>query len=252
MAKFTNLSQNFTMIPNWLINNQEISLKTKGLYIFLASKPDDFDFSAERISAMTKEGLSTIKSCLRQLEKIGLLDRKKIKNENNQFVGIEYFLQEIPVGYFSAGGKVTDINNKDNTNTQSIYNNTNDNISLFKEDILNTKVSILEREENFKNELQKYVPEFGAEMIYKFYLHWSEQNKSKTKLKFELEKTWDLHKRLLKWQSNNYGNTNFNTTRENTSTNFGYKPASIDREEVLRNISDRASNGDFATAYIKK
>lgn len=132
MAKFTNLSQNFTMIPNWLINNQDISLKAKGLFIFLASKPDDFDFSADRISKMNKEGVSAINTCLRELESIGLLTRKKIKNNENKFVGIEYILSdkpikkeveetpviespliEFPVNGFSTDGKPTNNNNKD-------------------------------------------------------------------------------------------------------------------------------------------
>ena len=83
MAKFTNLTQNFTMIPNWLINNHEISLKAKGLFIFLASKPNNFNFSAEGLSKLNKEGITSIKNCLQELENNGLLTRKKIKDNEN-------------------------------------------------------------------------------------------------------------------------------------------------------------------------
>lgn len=96
MAKFTNLSQNFTMIPNWLINNQSISLKSKGLFIFLASKPNDFSFSIERIAKLNKEGENAIKTALKELEAVGLLIRKKFKGNDGLFSGIEYILTDTP------------------------------------------------------------------------------------------------------------------------------------------------------------
>lgn len=123
MARFNNLSQNFTMIPNWLINDQNISLKAKGLFIYLASKPNDFDFSAERIALANKEGVTSVKNCLKELELVGLLIRVRIKNDDGKFIGIEYTLNDKPsddstisgkptVG-FPIGGKPTDINKKE-------------------------------------------------------------------------------------------------------------------------------------------
>jgi hypothetical protein len=37
-------------------------------------------------------------------------------------------------------------------------------------------------------------------MLNDFYKHWIELNKSKTKMKFESEKTWELNLRLAKWK----------------------------------------------------
>tara|TARA_R100001443_G_scaffold1056_1_gene4139 strand:+ start:16155 stop:16907 length:753 start_codon:yes stop_codon:yes gene_type:complete len=34
--------------------------------------------------------------------------------------------------------------------------------------------------------------------------YWTEPNKSQTKLRFELEKTWDLSRRIKRWASNNF------------------------------------------------
>ena len=41
-----------------------------------------------------------------------------------------------------------------------------------------------------------------------FFNYWSEENHSKTKMKYELEKTWNLEKRLKRWvnNSNKWGN----------------------------------------------
>lgn len=41
-----------------------------------------------------------------------------------------------------------------------------------------------------------------AEEIRGFASYWTEPNKSKTKLRWELEKTWDLGRRLARWMSN--------------------------------------------------
>ena len=39
-------------------------------------------------------------------------------------------------------------------------------------------------------------------MLREFYDYWREPNKSKTKMKFELQETWDLKLRLIKWEKN--------------------------------------------------
>ncbi len=64
------------------------------------------------------------------------------------------------------------------------------------------KDTLQKRTEEFYQSLVPYLGEFSKEMLRNFYNHWSEPNKSKTKMRWEMEKTWDLHRRLLKWQSN--------------------------------------------------
>ena len=41
-----------------------------------------------------------------------------------------------------------------------------------------------------------------------FFAYWTEPNKSKTKMKFEMQKTWDVNLRLSKWNSNNFNQKN--------------------------------------------
>lgn len=64
------------------------------------------------------------------------------------------------------------------------------------------KDTLQKRTEEFYQSLVPYLGEFSKEMLRNFYNHWSEPNKSKTKMRWEMERTWDLHRRLLKWQSN--------------------------------------------------
>jgi uncharacterized protein YdaU (DUF1376 family) len=54
----------------------------------------------------------------------------------------------------------------------------------------------------FYNELIPFVEKYGKDMIRDFYEYWTEPNKSMTKIKLDLERTWDLNRRLLKWSEN--------------------------------------------------
>lgn len=45
---------------------------------------------------------------------------------------------------------------------------------------------------------------FDGDMVKRFFEYWKEPNKSKTKMKFELEKTWDVESRLNYWENNGF------------------------------------------------
>ena len=57
------------------------------------------------------------------------------------------------------------------------------------------------RQEEFQKEIDQFT-EHNESMRRNFYNYWSEPNHSKTKMKFELEKTWDTSRRLYKWKAN--------------------------------------------------
>lgn len=59
------------------------------------------------------------------------------------------------------------------------------------------------RKKKFGQDLIPYVATYGKDMIRKFYDYWSETNKSKTRMRCETEKTWDLNLRLQNWARRN-------------------------------------------------
>jgi len=66
-----------------------------------------------------------------------------------------------------------------------------------------TKVySIEDRKLKFADTLKPFVAKYGKELITEFYKYWTEQNKSNTKFRAELEKTWNLSLRLERWAKN--------------------------------------------------
>lgn len=86
------------------------------------------------------------------------------------------------------------------TNVLPPYNNGNTYKRKEKEIKQN---NIKERESQFITELSLYLKTYSKEMLNEFFLYWSEPNKSKTKMKFELNRTWDLSRRLKTWKNNN-------------------------------------------------
>lgn len=61
------------------------------------------------------------------------------------------------------------------------------------------KAATLSRKDSFYQLLVPYVGQYPKEMIRAFFDYWSELNKSETKMRYELEKTWELPRRLATW-----------------------------------------------------
>ena len=74
----------------------------------------------------------------------------------------------------------------------------------------------------FYNSLKPYISDFYKQTLREFYDYWSEPNKSKTKIRWQLEKTWDIKRRLDRWASNNFNKHKKNEEPEKVT----YKPKS--------------------------
>jgi hypothetical protein len=64
------------------------------------------------------------------------------------------------------------------------------------------KIEIDTRKLKFADTLKPFVQKYGKEMIRAFYDYWTEPNKSNSKFKQELQKTWSLERRLDTWNNN--------------------------------------------------
>lgn len=61
------------------------------------------------------------------------------------------------------------------------------------------KAATLARRNSFYDSLIPFINQYSKEMIRAFFDYWSELNKSGTKMRYELEKTWELPRRLVTW-----------------------------------------------------
>lgn len=76
---------------------------------------------------------------------------------------------------------------------QNIAVNDNDNVNV---NVIN---KIEARSQIFKDSLLEYKNKHQVNMLKEFYNYWTEPNQSKSKMRFELEKTWSLDRRLETW-----------------------------------------------------
>lgn len=98
------------------------------------------------------------------------------------------------------------------------------------------KSNIDERKLKFATTLKPFLDLYGKELLNDFYAYWTEPNKSNTKLKFELEKTWGLERRLNTWAKND---KNFNKKQNGTETRTTTQNNAIDqfRERIISSIT---------------
>lgn len=214
------IKNRYGTIPNDLLNSIHISFKAKGMYAYIQSKPDNWEFSAERISKQVKEGLPSVISALKELENFGYLARNRYQN-NKGFWVVDYLLYEIPIEEnLITGkpneenpiiGKTSDISNKDYSKKDI------SNISNNKERVV--KASFAEMLLPFKEEL-------GSE-VEKFFYYWIEEN-NKGKQRWECEKFFDISRRVKTWMANK---TKFDNNYGNTTEKLGTSAA---RMEALR------------------
>ena len=96
MAILINKTQNnFTMISNSILHDKEVSMKERGVFCTLCSLPDKWEFSVAGLSAIVSDGIDSLNSSLRKLEKLGYISRRKIRDRQGKFVSqIEVYAQK--------------------------------------------------------------------------------------------------------------------------------------------------------------
>lgn len=120
----------------------------------------------------------------------------------------------------------------DSENTHSKVKESKGNKSKEKgkkeEDIITaTKVATIEdRQKVFMERLTPHLQEYSKEMLREFFDYWVEKNDGGRKMRFEMQKVFDVSRRLKTWKRNNYSNgTRTNNKREqginSLKENFG-------------------------------
>ena len=127
----------FTQVANVVLQDPELSLGAKGLYAYLYSKPDGWEFHYEAMSKELRESEAKIRSLVKELITKRYIVRRQ-KNEAGVFGGIIYdfidpIYEEVPCDEKTVHGKIPYAENtvcgKTGTlNNTDILSNT-DNIS---------------------------------------------------------------------------------------------------------------------------
>lgn len=156
----------FTRVDNFVLNDKNITLKAKGLYAFLCSKPDDWSFSYAWLKSQLKEWEKSLKAWVKELVDLKVLLRIPIistKKDWTKYSNYEWVInpteedlsQNIdPLqkgadqnggdqkgGYQNGGDqKGGDIDNNKNTNTK-LSNTKNNNTNVLVENSFEFKMA---------------------------------------------------------------------------------------------------------------
>jgi len=87
----------FTTIDNKVIRDDKLSWKARGIFAYLWSQSDDWNFYETEIVKHSVDGRNSLRTGLKELEKFGYLKRKRIRNDKGQVGESEWMLSENPM-----------------------------------------------------------------------------------------------------------------------------------------------------------
>lgn len=146
--------------------------------------------------------VQSIRTALLKLERWGFLTNKS--TAQNRLVTIcnwDTYQQTKEDVNSQTNRRLTD--NQQTTNRRLTANKNDKELKNDKND-KNLDNVIGARKQKFAQTLTPFIEKYGKETIMEFYEYWTEPNKSKTKFRQELEKTWDTERRLGTWVKNDF------------------------------------------------
>jgi len=88
--KLGKVDKNFTMIPNGLITDSNLSCRSRLLMVYLLSRPEEWTVRSGDLQKVLASGRDAIRAAIKQLEGQGFLKRETIHDDGGTFTGIEY------------------------------------------------------------------------------------------------------------------------------------------------------------------
>lgn len=89
-------TKGFTVMSNYHLRDENLSLKAKGLLSLVLSLPEKWDYSIKGLESICKEGKASVASALKELEEFKYLERERVFGEKNRITGFTYVFYEFP------------------------------------------------------------------------------------------------------------------------------------------------------------
>jgi hypothetical protein len=173
----------YAVIPADIRYNKKLTPNAKLLYAeitALCNMNGKCNASTKYFANLYEVSRVSVQNWLKLLEENNYISRTVIYKEGSK----EILSRSIKLINNPCKNIFTDNTNINITNTNITYSNKDLSYRLMK----------------FEGEVYKQT--FKTELCREFISYWAEMNKSKTKMKFELEKTFDVKRRMLRWKKN--------------------------------------------------
>ena len=87
-------SGGYTVLPNGILRDTGLSLKTKGLFAIILSLPEGWDYSVAGLATVAGCGRDAIRGALKEMEAAGYLTRQRAHGEGGKFTGVVYTIRD--------------------------------------------------------------------------------------------------------------------------------------------------------------
>ena len=182
-------SGNYSIISNEILKRKDLSLKSKGLLTLILSLPDKWELSVNGLVAIVKESKNTVYSILKELNGFGYVERKRITDNSGKVIKWELIVYEKPLT------KKPDTKKPDVEKCTQVITNSKVITKLNKHNKESFSILVFESGILQKEDSNSFID------------YWTESN-AKNKMRWEMEKTWDLNLRIKRWKrTTKYGNT---------------------------------------------
>ena len=83
----------FTITPSAIYRDPDLGMKERGMLSTLYDLPEDWRFSVEGMAKILKDGVSSVKTTMNELEKKGYVERKRNRTKEGWFSDEEVYLK---------------------------------------------------------------------------------------------------------------------------------------------------------------
>ena len=187
----------YTIVSNHILRDNTLSWRARGLFIYILSKPETWKVYTKDLINQATEGKYAMYKAMKELVEAGYIERSQIV-EDGKFGNLIYKVYQIPCSKKPYPKK----QHTENQSTYKVKNKSNTELINKKE------INKEKRIEKQISELEESVmssTEYPIEMRKEFISYWTEPNRSKTKCRYRMEKTWDTNRRLSTWASRTKG-----------------------------------------------
>mgnify|MGYP002509969665 CR=1 FL=1 len=87
-------TKDYTIMGNFHFRERNMSYKAKGLLSTMLSLPDDWDYTMEGLASLSSDGIDSVRSTLKELEKFGYVEILRTRDEFGRLRGTEYIVRE--------------------------------------------------------------------------------------------------------------------------------------------------------------
>jgi len=197
----------FITVPNQ-DSIKGIAPEAQCLYMWMcyyANQSGDCFPSHKTLSAVTGMGITSVKKYILELEKIGVLEKEIRKDGNKNKTNLYSVILAYPSRHAThppvatrptPSRVATDPPGRQTSRELNPLSLTQSN-----------EVALTQKTEKFIQQLKELMGEQKlksdqVEELKKFVSYWTEPNKSRTKIKWEMETTWDTRRRIATWMRN--------------------------------------------------